>query len=81
MTIILEFGRKASNICLRRSSGVSYPRSSVGEGTFIEAAAFAGRAAHISLNLTESFRSDIYVEKKNTGFQQADVQPQDPHCA
>jgi hypothetical protein len=47
---MLEFCTKASSIALRRSSGVRYPRSFVGEGTFIEAAAFAGKIAHISLN-------------------------------
>jgi hypothetical protein len=50
VTIMLEFCTKASSIALRRSSGVRYPRSFVGEGTFIEAAAFAGKIAHISLN-------------------------------
>jgi hypothetical protein len=50
VTITLEFFVKAYNIYPRRSSGVRYPRSFVGEGTFIEAAAFAGKIAHISLN-------------------------------
>jgi hypothetical protein len=47
---MLEFGRNAFIICVRRSSGIGYPRSFVGESTFIEAAAFAGKIAHISLN-------------------------------
>jgi hypothetical protein len=50
ITIMLEIRGNASNIYVRRSSGVCSPWSSVGEGTFIEATAFAGKIAHISLN-------------------------------
>jgi hypothetical protein len=50
ITIMLEIRGNESNINVRRSSGVCSPWSSVGEGTFIEATAFAGKIAHISLN-------------------------------
>ena len=43
VAIILEIPPKETNIGVRRSSVVGSPRSSVGEGTSIEAAAFVGQ--------------------------------------
>jgi hypothetical protein len=40
---MLEIPAKETSIALRRSSGVRYPRGSVGGGAFIEAAVFAGQ--------------------------------------